>query len=557
MYGGEVMRDDNSSLLDREFAKFMAGRSMLPMEKKKLFEGIVCRLSESLAAGDSCLSLDRSEQDVVLDSNLAGDGSGVSPLCLFGGRLYLQRTFQYEQRLAWQVQEMVEDPAVLPVDESLLDALFETSLGETDWQRYAAVQALGKRFLIISGGPGTGKTTVVVNILALLQAACGGQIKVALAAPTGKAAMRLQESVSSSRERLRLAGVSDEGIPDRAFTIHRLLGVKHHSPFFRHTAARPLGYDVVVIDEASMVDLALMSKLVDALRPGSRLILLGDKDQLASVESGTVLADMIRALPDNTVELQHSYRFNEGIRNFAAVINGGEAGLAWSVLAADEPANVTLLHGDVAEYGGSIYSQYMKAVVAATGLEEYGKLFESFNAFKILCAVRHGPSGVHGVNGAVERYLTENGYDCPAGSWYRGRPVMITRNEYGLDLYNGDIGLCLPDPVKPDVLKIWFKKPDGGLQGLLPARLCNCETVYALTIHKSQGAEFGEVLVVLPEKHTVVVSRELLYTAVTRARGSVRVKAERTVFDAAVTGKITRSSGLVELLVSEGKRLEK
>ncbi len=554
MYGGEVMREANSSLLDREFAKFLARRSILSTEKRKLFEGIVCRLSESLAAGDSCLLLGRGEQDIVLASNLTGDGSGAHPLCLAGDRLYLQRTFQYEQRLATQVQKMVADSASLPVNGALLDILFPESPGGADWQRYAAVQALERRFLIISGGPGTGKTTVVVNILALLQSACGGQLKVALAAPTGKAAMRLQESVSSSRERLHAAGVSGEGIPERAFTIHRLLGVKHYSPFFRHTAANPLGYDVVVIDEASMVDLALMSKLVDALRPGSRLILLGDKDQLVSVESGTVFADMIHSLPGNTVGLQHSYRFNEGIRKFAAVINGGEAGRAWSVLVADEPVNVTLLHGEVAEYGGSIYSRYMEAVAVATDLESYELLFDSFNAFKILCAMRHGPSGVHMVNAAVERYLTKRGYDCSSDSWYRGRPVMVTRNEYGLDLYNGDIGLCLPDPVKPDVLKIWFKKPDGRLQGLLPARLGCCETVYALTIHKSQGAEFEEVLVVLPDKISAVVSRELLYTAVTRARESVMLRTERFVFDAAVTEKVTRSSGLAELLGAEEQR---
>ncbi len=546
------MRQEKSSLLDDEFAKFLAGRSVLSGSAREEFQGIVSRLSMGLGAGDSCLLLTDAEQELVLASGLVGDGTPVTPLCMTGNLLYLQRIFHYERRLAEQINEMTSGDAPLAYEESLLDLLFEPPQGVTDWQRRAAVQALKKRFLVISGGPGTGKTTVVVSILALLQGGAGGELKIALAAPTGKAAMRLQESVGSAMQRLRERGVSEAGIPEKASTIHRLLGVKQYSPFFRHTAATPLAYDLVVIDEASMVDLALMSKLVDALRPGSRLILLGDRDQLASVESGTVLSDMVQSLPENTVELHHSYRFDGAIREFAAAVNRGDSGAAWSMLTAAEPPNITRLSGDVAHCGGPIYHGYMKAVAAASGVEDYQRLFDRFNAFTILCAVRHGTAGVYGVNAVVEQYLAERGHNCLEEKWYPGRPVMVTRNDYGLELYNGDVGLCLPEPGNPEVLKVWFRRPDGRLQGLLPARLGGCETVYALTIHKSQGAEFGDVLVVLPEKRAALVSRELLYTAVTRARKSVRIKTTREVFDSAVAERVRRSSGLAGLLGADG-----
>lgn len=546
-----MMQEKTIRLLDSQFAKFLADRSGLSGQEREQFQDLVCRLSMSIGAGDSCLTVTDLEKKLIIKSALAGGGRSKEkkPLCLVESRLYLWRFFEYEQCLAEKITVLVSGSAKLTRDDLLLDALFgEQKENETDWQRLAALQALEQNLLIISGGPGTGKTTTVVKILALLQGATGGELRVALAAPTGKAAMRLQESITMSVQSLTLGGSIVKSIPGKASTLHRLLGVKRHSPFFRHNAENPIMYDVVVIDEASMVDLALMSKLVDALRSGSRLILLGDKDQLASVESGTVLADMIAALPINTVELQQSYRFDKGIKQFAGAINRGDSGLAWKLMVSGSPDNVSLLQEDVAEYGGEMYCRYMEVVRQAATLDAYEELFQVFHSFKILCALRHGPAGVQGVSERVEHYLTGKGYDCLAGEWYPGRPVMVTRNEYSLDLYNGDMGLCLPDPENPEVLKVWFQRADGTLQGLLPGRLSSCETVYALTIHKSQGAEFGEVLVVLPEQESAVVTRELLYTAVTRARNCVKVKSVRSVFDLAVTGRILRNSGLAERL---------
>lgn len=550
-----MMLEKTVRLLDSQFAKFLANRSGLTGQDREQFQDIVCRLSISLGAGDSFLPVTNTEAKLISRSVLAWEGkheAGNKPLCLAGTRLYLRRMFDYEQTLAARIATFVADSQKLPLNELLLDTLFGVQTdNEMDFQRLAAVQALEQNFLIISGGPGTGKTTTVVKILALLQSASDGGLKVALAAPTGKAAMRLQESIRNSVQGLSLEDSIVKNIPEKASTLHRLLGVKQYSPFFHHNAENPLLHDVVVVDEASMVDLALMSKLVNALRPGCRLILLGDKDQLASVESGTVLADMISALPENTVQLQRSYRFDRGIKCFAEAINEGDSLRAWHIMVGESPDNVSLLENDVAGYGGSRYSGYMEGVSAAVRVEEYRKLFQMFHSFKILCALRHGPFGVEGVNRAVEKYLSGKGYNCTTTEWYPGRPVMVTRNEYGLDLYNGDIGLCLPDPESPEVLKVWFERTDGTLQGFLPGRLSSCETAYALTIHKSQGAEIGEVLVVLPDRESAVVTRELLYTAVTRARDRVKVKSVRSVFDLAVAGKIQRHSGLAVRLQGE------
>ncbi len=552
MPGGRltVMEGGGIRLLDSQFAKFLAGRSVLAGEERALLQELLCRLSVGLAAGDSCLPVSTHEENLLQRSTLVG---AAAPLCIFRNRLYLQRFFHYERSLAEKVGNLVAAATVLVRDESLLDALFGKRLeGETDWQRLAAERALEQNFLIISGGPGTGKTTTVVKILALLQSASKEKLRIALTAPTGKAAMRLQESISSSVRHLSFSVSLAQSIPIRALTLHRLLGVKQFSPFFRHNAENPLSHDVVVVDEASMVDLALMSKLLEALRPGSRLLLLGDKNQLASVESGTVFGDLSSVLVNNKVALQKSYRFDAGIRTFAEAITGGDGSIAWEILIQDQPVNVSLLEEGAAEYGGEQYAHYMAAVSHAETLEDYRELFHLFHSFTILCALRNGPAGVSGVNADVEKYLTARGWDCFASSWYPGRPVMVSQNDYGLDLYNGDVGLCLSDPDRPGRLKVWFERADGTLQGLLPGRISNCETVYALTIHKSQGSEVGEVLVVLPDKESVLITRELLYTAVTRATKRVKVKSSQAVFVAAVAGEMKRSSGLAEMLRGDG-----
>jgi len=539
------MGDIKFRLLDWQFSRFLAKHSLLSGDERKTFQELVCKLSASLAGGDSCLLLSSAELDLVQRSGVSGE---QLPLYVFDEHLYLQRIYQYEKQLAVRVCQMAAESNVLSAEKSFIEKLF-AGQGKEDLQRVAAEQALEKNLLIISGGPGTGKTTTVVKILALLQHASGAKLCISLAAPTGKAAMRLRESIMGSIRSLPITEEEKANLPVTASTLHRLLGVNRYSPFFRHNKKNPLPCNVLVVDEASMVDISLMSKLVDALRSSCRLILLGDKNQLVSVESGTVLADMMTALPANTVELSKSYRFDRYIKQFAKAINDGDKEEAWKIVSGSQPEHISLLRETITAFGGMKYALYMQAVSRANNRAEYKKLFPLLRSFKILCAVRRGESGVVGINSKVEQYLTANGYDCLADEWYPGRPVMISRNEYNLDLYNGDIGICLPDPARPESLKVWFEKGDGELLGIFPRRLGSCETVYALTIHKSQGTEADDILVVLPEKETALVTRELLYTAVTRASKSVTVAASQSVFQVAVCSRLKRSSGLAKLII--------
>ncbi len=492
---------------------------------------------------------------------------------LWRNRLYLQRYYRYELRLAEQIRKLSQGQDPIPnlsgENQAALDACFGKEQ-ERDWQRQAAVLALQRPLAFISGGPGTGKTSTVVRILGLLFSTLGPELQIALAAPTGKAAMRLRESIAASLAALPFSESIKEKIPASASTLHRLLGVRRYSSSFRHNHANPLPWDVVVVDEASMVDLAMMSKLVDALKPGARLILLGDKDQLASVESGAVLADCIQALPENTVTLRKSYRFNREISAFARAVNDNDSDSAWAMLNREpqETRAVRRLHKPMADFIASRYSRYMQQALALPDdhrrEDEIRQLFHCFNEFRVLCATRRGPSGVGIINHQVEQSLAASlaaaGYPSLSAGWYPGRPVMILHNDYGLNLFNGDIGICLPD--RSDGLsagdprhgfKVWFEGEDGSLRGYQPYRLPPCETVFAMTIHKSQGSEFAEVLVVLPQADSPLLTRELIYTAITRAQSRVLIAGDQVIFKAAITRAISRSSGLHEMLTGSAE----
>jgi exodeoxyribonuclease V alpha subunit len=300
-----------------------------------------------------------------------------------------------------------------------------------------------------------------------------------------------------------------------------------------------------VIDESSMVDLALMSKLVDALKPGGRLILLGDKDQLASVESGAVLADMTQSLPQQTVELRKSHRFQGGIKALADAVNQQQAEFAWQLLQQPD-ADVSLLFSDPIDFIVGNYLEYLDLMAAGA---DFQQIFSAFNRFQVLCANQKGRNSVLDINLRVEKALAVFGKIRLGGLWYAGRPVMVTANNPALQLFNGDIGLCLPDPDSQDQLRVFFLRGDGSVKKILPARLLACETVFAMTIHKSQGSEFAKVLIMLPERLNPVLSKELLYTAISRAREQVKVVADAAVFLAAIDRKIQRQSGLAEKLL--------
>jgi exodeoxyribonuclease V alpha subunit len=529
---------------------------------------------------------------------VVGQPGDFAPLILDpAGRLYLYRYWDYEGQLAAEMLRR-RQPAAPPIAEEPLRQglarLFDSPPPATgaDWQRIAAAVAVLQPLCILSGGPGTGKTTTVVRILALLLEQAQTldpprHLRIALAAPTGKAAVRLQESIRAARQRLPVTPEVRAAIPDQVSTLHRLLGGTPDSVYFRHGRDNPLPVEVLVLDEASMVDIALMTKLLWALPPDARLLLLGDKDQLASVEAGAVLGELCAGaegfsepfrqrlerltgqpipapgeatspLADCVVTLRHSYRFagGGGIGRLAQAINQGDAEGCRRLLEAGDTPELTLAEGrrEPASHAADHYADYLERLRAGAGPAE---LFEGFHAFRCLCALREGPSGVVGLNQAIEGELERRGLIDPSHRWYPGRPLMITRNDYNLRLFNGDIGLVLPDPAAAGRLVACFPRteanPGSGAgdpwRRLLPSRLPPHESCYAMTVHKSQGSEFDRVLLVLPEHDAPLLTRELLYTAVTRARLGLLLHGDPAALEGMVRRPTRRSSGLNDALV--------
>jgi len=524
------------------------------------------------------------------ESMVVGTPGQYKPLILNDRcRLYLFRYWDYQQKLTdfikRHVREDGEDIHISSMKERLKRLFPTNEPEEMDWQKVAAVTAAMKPFCVVSGGPGTGKTTTVAKILALLLELADPEIlRITLAAPTGKAAARLQETLMRAKETLHCQDQIKEAIPEEASTIHRLLGSIPGSPYFRHDKNNRLPVDVVVVDEASMVDLALLSKLIQALPSHARLILLGDKDQLASVEAGAVLGDIcntgnthsysrrfcmdlkkitgyeIMSNPDGDdasdiqdciVQLPKSYRFvrDSGIDAVSRAVNAGNGDLAISLLKEDRSAGVEwkdlprakALAQDMRDKIIQGFGNYLRA-------NEPRQIFYLFEQFRILCAVREGPYGVAAINFLVEQILKEEKIIEPEKRWYRGRPVLITTNDYNLRLFNGDMGIVLPDPEEDNDLRTFFPAADGTLRKFHPLRLPEHETVYAMTVHKSQGSEFASVLLVLPDRESPVLTRELIYTGITRAKESVEVWGTEDVFRLAISRSIERSSGLRDAL---------
>jgi exodeoxyribonuclease V alpha subunit len=533
------MADSEGSRLSQQFAAFLAGRSRLEGADRAAFAELVATLVNALDGGHSCLQVDATARRLLLQSSLVSEADNT-PLVLRDDRLYLHRFAAYEMRLAKGLQAIAglrtPPPVSLPLWAESTDPQ----------QRRALRLALERPLAIICGGPGTGKTTTVAKILVLLAQTLPGKPAMVLAAPTGKAAQRLGEAIASGLAELNLDVAIRQQIPVAAQTIHRLLGVRRFSPGFKHHHGNPLAWDVVVVDEASMVDLALMSKLVDALKPGARLLLLGDKDQLASVESGAVLADLIAGLPENTALLEKSYRFEKGIASLATAINRGDGPEVGRQLSDWPGKNIAAVNQVPLTLITARYAAFIAEAltVPPVGLDT---LLQKFNSFRVLCALHHGPRGVAGINRQVIAALIRAGFPCRLEGWFPGRPVLITRNDYSLNLYNGDVGLCLAEENTGE-LKAWFIgedfRPRGYALGILPP----CETAFAMTIHKSQGSEWPEVVVVLPEEDTPLLTRELVYTAVTRARSAVCLVSAQPLLSLAISRRTSRCSGLLQLL---------
>jgi len=546
----EVQTEPRSfSRLDVAFARFLSRRTTgFDPQQKQAFETIVMTASYEQNQGHSCIQIDDNARALLLASGLVGPNpeskADPLPLVIEQDRLYLHRYWNYENRLALQIKAMTQAEHPIEKLDALLDRYFDMR-DETDDQREAAKMAAKQSFSIITGGPGTGKTFTVVKILALLQELAEQPLHIALAAPTGKAAMRLQESIGFSKAKLPCSETIKNRIPETVTTLHRLLGAMPPSPYFRHNADKPLVYDLVVVDEASMVDLALMSKLLDALKPGARLILLGDKDQLASVESGAVLADlaMAESLQNNVYTLKKSHRFGGAIKELAEAVNFQQDELAWQILSDGGDGAVQCLDEDLIDYVAAQQADYLQLAKADA---EFERIFQAFSRFQVLCSNRQGKNSVADINDRVEQKLAEQKRIDLSGLWYPGRPIMVTQNNPALHLYNGDIGICMPDSFSAGKLMVFFQRADGSVKKYLPARVPHCETVFAMTIHKSQGSEFEEVLIVLPETINPVLTKELLYTAITRAKKTIKLVAGEAVFTATVRQKIERVTGLVD-----------
>ena len=542
-----------------------------------------------------------------------GDLDFQQPLVLDGERLYLRRYWRDETQVAHAVRGRALGGLIaIDADDQTaavrhwLDILFPGAghAGAVDWQKVACAVAMRGKLGIITGGPGTGKTYAVARLLALLFATSGGQqspLRVALAAPTGKAAARLKQSID-----VALAGLDDRVraiMPQRelgaARTLHSLLGARPDTRAFKHHAGNQLDVDVLIVDEASMIHLEMMAALLAALPDTATLILLGDKDQLASVEAGAVLGDLCHSaeaggydaetlsyidastgqqVPDRyagsagpiaqqTVMLRVSRRFGGPIGQLALAVNGGDAAGAVRILRAGssgedggkvawlEPAQPSdllqlALGGRDGAPGG--YRAYLRLVAEGHSdgdhLDWVKTVLKAFETFRILCAVRDGEWGVSGLNEAIEKRLQTAGLLRRTGEWYVGRPVMVTRNDYGTGVFNGDIGLTLPDPARPGALRVYFSEGDT-VRSVLATRLRNVDTAFAMTVHKSQGSEFSHTVLVLPKEGSGVLARELIYTGITRAREFFTLLTPNgQVLLEAIAQRTQRASGLRELL---------
>ncbi|CAI8846167.1 exodeoxyribonuclease V subunit RecD [Pseudomonas donghuensis] len=644
--------------LDRAFVSFLGERDpcgeplvllAAALASHQLGHGHVCLdLGETLAEPDFALSLppegDALAGPLLLPSQLlerlaldtwlqqlsrsrlvahgGSDEDSARPLVLNGQRLYLRRYWAYERRIDNALRERLQQVEPTPVDLcARLAQLFDggAPTGQVDWQKLACALATRSAFSIITGGPGTGKTTTVVRLLALLQAPAveaGRPLRIRLAAPTGKAAARLTESIGQQVERLAVAAEVRENIPTDVSTVHRLLGSRPGSRHFRHHAGNPLPLDVLVVDEASMIDLEMMANLLGALPPHARLVLLGDKDQLASVEAGAVLGDLCRdaeagryspetqawleqvsgealaasellpgsagqyPLAQQVVMLRYSRRFGEGsgIGQLARLVNRQDAEQARALLnqkqddvfalslRGEQDRNFDRLlleglgRGNAGPQGYRSYLQTLRQQRPPLGTpvedprwETWAmQVLQGFETFQLLCAVRKGPWGVEGLNQRVGRVLGAAGLIDSEQPWYEGRPVLMTRNDYGLGLMNGDIGIALRLPDEQHdgqhVLRVAFARNDGhgGVRFVLPSRLNEVETVFAMTVHKSQGSEFTHTALVLPDALNPVLTKELIYTGITRAKTCFSlIEPRQGVFEDAVRRKVKRISGLM------------
>lgn len=521
--------------------------------------------------------------DKLVSSGLVGRPGDFAPLIIDQHqKLYLARYWNYEHCLAKWLNENATKPFEdIDIDRlrQTLDRLFENSARHSDMQKAAVAAAVLNRITIISGGPGTGKTTTVLRLLAALnELGIAAPARIALAASTGKAAARILDAINTATD-MDDSIVASANFPMQAFTLHRLLGSRAESIEFQYNADNQLPLDVLIVDEASMIDLALMTKLVAAMPESARLILMGDKDQLSSVEAGAVFADICAhqaydkkfcdrlfaasginlppaqqqrsKLGNSIVLLKHSFRFapNSGLGKLATAIKNNHAHQAMTIVTDDHHHDICWVDTQNGVDGSQVIDR------AAKGYADYSRLLKIgaapnealrvFNHFRILGPHKNGLLGTNHINRLIENSLREMHGQNNQSTWYHGRPIMITRNDYHLNLFNGDLGIAL---LSDGEIRVFFESTDKSIRSFSPSRLPEHETAYSMTVHKSQGSEFDEIVIILPEKPSEIMTRSLLYTAVTRARHRIEIWTDADTFRATIAMTESTGSGLYDRL---------
>ncbi len=583
--------------IHQQFAEYFEEKAIWPYAytlSQKLMEGNICIPVDEVKA-----NLGSSPYDTVMPSNdlanynklVSLHKAGAAPFVLHNDRLYFQRYFKYETSIIEKLKSLMAVEAGMVAErmkqlESKADLIKTLTANydicgltvkeQVDWQLVAVLQALLNNFSIITGGPGTGKTTTLAKLLIVLYA-LEPDAKVALAAPTGKASMRMYESLKSST--LPFSEVTKAKIDNlKPSTIHSLLGYKKESVNFKYNAENSLPYNWVVVDEASMIDVPMFSKLLCALGDNCRIILLGDKDQLASVEAGSLLGDLCQTLPSlnmfssanaqwmnqfipeparniqpefigenkqllsgHIIELKFSHRFNSqgAIGKVSKAVIEGDLERLKNLIGVQTASNVTFDF----EYKEEILSKFVEGYEAYIKEIDIAEALIKLNELRVLVAVRESNRGMYAINKFIELQLRKKGLIKPDGDFYENRPIMVTRNMYDLELLNGDTGILRKDANGN--IKAYFEDGKGGVKSVLPAYLTYSETVFAMTIHKSQGSEFNKVLVVLPEgTSNALLTRELLYTGITRARDHITIQGKQDTIDYAVETCVKRISGI-------------
>lgn len=581
-----------------QFASFFKSQNLQPyayLVFKKLSQGHICLNLEDLSSEKEEISfyfkfdiLDVEQLKKEKMVSLVDDK--IQPFILHQNRLYLQRYFNYESKILTRIFKFKNDNDglsklhLLKENKDFIKLLFPSSPNIVNWQLVAAINSFINNFTIITGGPGTGKTTTVAKILAIMFK-INPNLKVALAAPTGKAAARMAESLKNADFEVD-ANIKNYFQHLQPATIHRLLGYIPDSPYFKHNEENPLLVDVLIVDESSMIDVALFSKLLDAVGEHTNLILLGDKDQLASVEAGSLFGDLCLAqnhlnifdddrtqfinslindktaqIPSNKelkdtehplfqhiVELKHSYRFKgeEEIGIFSKAIIHNNQKVLQAFIDKKENGQVTI----DTNYDVKLFNDFVHGYEEYINETDINEALKKLNNLRVLCAVREGEQGLYMTNRHIESYLSDKNLINKGLEFYLHRPIMVTKNNYALGLFNGDIGIIREDKNK--VLKAFFEKSEGELIAVLPGLLTQVETVFAMTIHKSQGSEFTNVLMILPEAENInILTRELLYTGLTRAKQKIILQASESVILKSAEAKVERASGINQRFLEE------